>query len=188
MGWWGGGHRAAAGFGGSWPSGLPLAGWGWGAAGAGVTGLGSKLSSRGAGSWPWGSAGELGGSWGWPGSLCGGGQQRPCKMFAPFVPSSSGAFSCRGGGGYFIYLRCSAAGRLWSRSPDRRSCWFSHSIFLARAVLMPPGQAVLGCPCGSGHGRRAAVTVRTLGLGGCRGQAAVGLVRECSHHIVITFC
>lgn len=65
---------------------------------------------------------------------------------------------------------------------------FLDSIFLARAVLMPPGQAVLGCPCGSGRGRHAAVRVRMLGLGGCRGQAAVGLVRECSYHIVITFC
>lgn len=72
-----------------------------------------------------GSAREPGFSRGVAGWLGGAVQQRPCRLLAPFVPSSAGTSSCRGGEGAFIYSRCSAAGRLWSRSPGGRSCLFS---------------------------------------------------------------
>lgn len=82
-------------------------------------------SGCGAGAGLWALLGSRAFPGGWPGWLGGAVQQRPCRLLAPFVPSSAGTSSCRGGEGAFIYWRCSAAGRLWSRSPGGRSCLFS---------------------------------------------------------------
>lgn len=116
-------------------------------------------------------------------------QQRPCRLLAAFVPSSTGASSGEERVGDILFTRGvrQRAGFGAGALAAVLVCFLAF-IFLVRAVVMPPSLAVAGCPGGSGHGRCIVVRVRMLRLGGCRGRAAVGLIRERSHQIVITFC